>query len=237
MVAKSSQRLGRGYRWWDWRWERGVRSARSDYFIFVEEGGAIRSEGLLGPGETIISVEAMGERPWRFRSTGINVRAFLDAQFLITPIDPTEVSAAERRARKTQLIETFKDPFPLIDIFVAKDNDELPFLRATLTPGSWYWIGVRRRVAKDDRLPVYMGAPEIGADPLSPQALQYLEAVPPYLEYRLRDIFSLAHIHDAGEDEGFGGEGAPPPHRPSGDESPAADADVHQRRLLSEGEG
>jgi hypothetical protein len=157
----------------------------------------------------------MGERPWRFRSSGIAMSEFLSAAPKVEPLDPEVVRTSERRSRKSQLLKSFEGSrFPLIDIFIKEEDHELPFLRSALTPGSWYWIGVRKRRAPDDRLPVFLGAPEFGADPLSPRALQFLEAVPPFFEYRLRDIFSLAHILDAGEEEGFGGEGAPPPDKP-----------------------
>lgn len=229
--------LGRGYRWWDRRWEWGAPFTRGDYFIFVEESIAVRSEQLLGPGDTAISVQAMGEQPWRFRSNGIRVHEFLSAQSQVEAIDLTEVTPAERRSRKAQLLKAFGGAsLPLIDIFVEKEDDELPFLRAALTPGSWYWIGVRRRQGKDDRLPVYLGTPEDGPDRLSPRSLQYLEAVPPYFEFRLRDIFSLAHVLDVGEEEDFGGEGAPPPDEPrAGDdfaEQPLTDVSS-ERGLLS----
>jgi hypothetical protein len=241
-VRKGRQLLGRGYRWWDWRREGGEPLTRGDYFIFVEEGSAVKPKGLLGPADTPIRIADMGERPWRFRSSGIAMSEFLSAAPKVEPLDPEVVRTSERRSRKSQLLKSFEGSrVPLIDIFIKEEDHELPFLRSALTPGSWYWIGVRKRRAPDDRLPVFLGAPEFGADPLSPRALQFLEAVPPFFEYRLRDIFSLAHILDAGEEEGFGGEGAPPPDKPDDSdeytiEPPARSLTVRGRDLLS-GEG
>jgi hypothetical protein len=130
-------------------------------------------------------------------------------------LQPDSITPAKRHSRKAQLLAAFGEiGLPVIDVLVGSKDKDLPFLRSVLRPGSWYWIGVRSRVPRDRRLSVYVGSPELGADRVSSGALQFLESVPPYFEYRLRDIFSLAHILDAGEEEGFGGEGAPPPDGP-----------------------
>jgi hypothetical protein len=239
LLTGKRQSLGRGYRWWDRRWEFGKAFTRGDYFVFLEEGSAVRAAGLMGPGETPISLAEMGERPWRFRSSGIAAGNFLRAAPRVHALGPEGVTPAGRRSRRAQLLEAFKEaPLPLIDFFIKEGDEELPFLRSLMTPGSWYWIGVRPRGTSDDRLPVYLGSPETGADLRSPRSLQFLEAVPPFFEYRLRDIFSLAHILDAGEEEGFGGEGTPPPDKPRDGDEPGSEPlalqrEVRHRRLLS----
>lgn len=221
MVRGVRQLLGRGYRWWDRRWESGLPFTRGDYFIFVEEESSVRSEGLLGPADTLVRTENLGDQPWRFRCCGIAVGKFVRATTLVKPLDPEHISTADRHSRKVQLLDAFEGArLPLIDILISREDPELAFLRAALIPGSWYWVGIRKRGNPDDRLPVFLGAPEFGADPLSPRALQFLEAVPPYFEYRLRDVFSLAHVLDTGEGEDFGGEGAPPPDTPGPDDEP-----------------
>ena len=109
----------------------------------------------------------------------------------------------------------------MFDLYADETSEELLFLRGSLTPGSWYWIGVRERMERDDRLPVFVGAVELAPGPYQPGSLEFIDRIPPYLEYRLRDIFSLAHISDVGFEEA-GGEAAPPPDKPR-DEPEGAD--------------
>lgn len=213
--------LGRGHRWWDRRWEDGNRPSRNHYFIFVEEAHAVNPERLLGPNELPISLdESVGNRPWRFRASGIRARDFLDSMHRIDELNHDAVLPDQRRTRRTQLAETFGDvPLPLLDLFVPEEDSELPFLRAMLIPGSWYWVAVVRRSDQDNRLPIFVDMPEgpmVGA--MLPGSLRALEAVPPFLEYRLRDIFSLVHLSDAGEED-LGGEG-PPPDKPQDGDAP-----------------
>lgn len=217
-MSQGRQILGRGYRWWDKRWENGASFTRGDYFVFAEEGSAVSPEGLLGPDGSPIDFPNRGEKPWRFRFAGIALDKFLFAARRVDLLGPDDIEVDNRHKRRSQLLDAFGNaPLPLIDILVEHDNPELAFLRSALTPGSWHWIGVRRRRSSDNRLAVYIGAPDVGPDPLAIGALQFLEAVPPYFEYQLRDIFSLAHILDAGEEEDLGGEGAPPPVKPRDD--------------------
>ena len=187
----------------------------SDYFVFMEEAISVAVEGLLRPdGEPISRETALGKRPWRFRSSGIQVWKFLEVIDRIEPLDHDNVTDDQRRRRRTQLIEQLGvEPLPLFDLYADEEDESLPFLRGSLIPGAWYWIGVRRRITEDGRLPVFVGAAELAPGPYLPGALEFLEAVPPYLEYRLRDIFSLVHVSDFGSEEA-GGEAAPPPDTP-----------------------
>ncbi len=82
---------------------------------------------------------------------------------------------------------------------------------------------------RDGRLPVFIGSPEAGPDDLSPGSLQFLEAVPPYFEYRLRDIFSLVHVSDLGD------EGVPGGADGGGDEPPAPHLSVGEIEQESRG--
>lgn len=217
------RRYGLGHPFMDYPWYFHKLSEDGDYFVFVEESISVTFEGLLRPdGEPISRETALGKRPWRFRSSGIQVRKFLDVIDRIEPLDHDNVTADQRRRRRTQLIEQLGDePLPLFDLYADEENEILPFLRGSIAAGGWYWIGVRRRVAEDDRLPVFVGATELPPGPYMPGALEFLEAVPPYLEYRLRDIFSLVHVSDFGSDEA-GGEAAPPPYKPHDEPEGAA---------------
>lgn len=189
----------------------------SEFFIFVEDVARVASEGLLRPDGLPISGDAhLGSRPWRFRSSGIRVREFLDVMERIDEVDHDTVTDGQRRRRREQLIEGLSPvELPIFDIYVDDNDEDVPFLRSSFVPGAWYWIGVQQRFEGDGALIVFVGAEELAPGPYLPGSLAFLEAVPPYLEYRLRDIFSLVHIPDLGLEEA-GGEIAPPPGDPRG---------------------
>lgn len=173
----------------------------------------IAAEGLLSPDGTELGRDAIrGERLWRFRASGIDVGRFLDVMDRFETLDHDTVTADQRAHRRDQLIEHFGGrPLPLFDLYVNDEREELPFLLAALVPGTWYFVVVEQRDDDDARLPIFVGAPGLDPGPYRPGSLQMLDAVPPYIEYRLRDIFSLVHVPDAGL-ERVGG--ATPPHSP-----------------------
>jgi len=212
-----------GYGYWPWsRWihpdELRFVAHGSDHFVFVEEAVSVAPDGLLRPdGEPISPKLVFGKRPWRFRSSGIQTRKFLDVVDQFDLLDHDKITDEQRRRRRGQLVEAFGGtPLPLFDLYADETSEDLLFLRGSLTLGSWYWIGVRERTLDDDRLPVFVGAAELPPGPYQPGSLEFIDRIPPYLEYRLRDIFSLAHISDAGFEEA-GGESAPPPDKPRGE--------------------
>jgi hypothetical protein len=131
------------------------------------------------------------------------------------PLDHGNVTDDQRKQRRDRLIEVFHEgiPLPVLDLYVDERNGNLPFLRASLTTGSWYWIGVRQRDGEDPLLPIFVDETETGATGYQPDSLAFLEAVPPFIEYRLRDVFSLAHVPDTETGE-TGSETAPPPDEP-----------------------
>jgi len=187
----------------------------SDHFVFVEEAVSVTPEGLLSPdGQPISAGIVGGKRPWRFRSSGIQVHKFIEVVNQFEALDHDNITNEQRQRRRGQLVEMFGDTtLPLFDLYADETSEDLLFLRGTLTPGSWYWIGVRERTREDDRLPVFVGATELVPSLYQPGSLEFIDRIPPYLEYRLRDIFSLAHISDVGFEED-GGEAAPPPDKP-----------------------
>ena len=207
------RRLGR-YAWYDPRhFPDFIR--KNEYFVFVEDVALVSSESLLRPDGLPISGDTyLGSRPWRFRASGIRAREFLDVMERIDEVDHDTVTDGQRRFRREQLIEELGPvELPLFDIYVDDSDEDLPFLRSSLVPGAWYWIGVQQRFEGDESLAVFVGAEELAPGPYLPGSLAFLEAVPLYIEYRLRDIFSLVHVPDLGLEEA-GGEVAPPPGDP-----------------------
>jgi hypothetical protein len=203
------ERLGFGWR----HYPRYVHRLDEGYFIFVEEAALVAAEDLLAPdGLAIASDVILGERLWRFRASGVASGQFLDVMGGFEPLDHDTVTDDQRVQRRNQLVEAFgRRPLPLFDLYVMNGHDELPFLQAMLVPGTWYFITVDRRADADERLAIFVGAPDLDPGPYAPGSLDLLEAVPPFIEYRLRDVFSLVHVPDAGMERTGG---ATPPHSP-----------------------
>jgi len=194
----------------------GFEPRDGDYFVFAEDAGPVLAEGAIGPDERPITIpDAQGKEPWRIRSGGIRVITFLGIMNRFRPLDHEDVGALERSRRRDELLQNLEGvPLPLLDLYLSRDDHVLPFFDATLTPGSWHIMGVRSRRLEDWRLPVFVGAADLPPTDYRPGALEFLAAVPPYLYSRLRDIFSLVHVPDAGIEDLGGDEPPGPPDRP-----------------------
>lgn len=216
------ERLGLAFWRDDFRFHQVFREG--GYFVFVEAAEQVDAERAVAPdGGEIANGTVPGGRPWRFRSSGIRSRSFLVAMDRIEPLDHDDVTDSQRELRRAQLVELFGEaPLPLLDLYVEEKRPELAFLRAVLVPGAWYFMAVSQQEPADDRLAIFVGAPELARGPYSPGSLEFLEAVPPYVEYRLRDIFSLVHVRDAGLEEEGGETTPPPPDLPWDGKHPAA---------------
>lgn len=210
-------RIGRGTRWWN---QGEAEKPNGNFFVFVEEAALVPAKGLIGPAGTPVQLSDPTERLWRFRTSGIAVHEFLTASEAITPVDHLAIDQAARATRRSELQSGLGDvTLPVIDILIDEDHESLHFARAIFTPGAWYWIGVRPRLNLKDRWEVHIDTPIKSIIPGEAASLLFIEAVPPYFEYRLRDIFSLAHIGDA-DDDGTGLGGAGPGDKPPDEPDP-----------------
>lgn len=206
-----------GYDHWEWTRRREIpKISEADYyFIYIEEAAPVSMNSLIRPDGKPLEKESLsGENLWRFRASGLETHRFLQVMERFEPLDHDSITDNQRSRRRALLVDAFGNmPLPLLDLYVSRNDENLPFLRAALTPASWYWIAVVQRVEDDPRLPIFVGAPELAAGPYLPGSLELIDSVPPYIEYRLRDIFSLAHVPDAGF-EAIGGEPSPTPDKP-----------------------
>lgn len=206
---------------WPWRFQEYVAEhlGGSEYYVFVEEVGPANPEGMMGPDEKPfdknIMVEELSDRSWRIRASGIDAAKFRESADTFEELDHDNVTDGERRRRKDQLNEVFgEQPLPILDLYLGAKDTDYQYLRDILVPGAWYWVAVRKRSPGEDALPIFVGAPELPGGPYMPGALEFVDAVPLPIEYRLRDIFSLVHISDAEFGEETGGEGEPLPPEP-----------------------
>ena len=191
----------------------------SEYYVFVEEAGPVNPEGLMGPDEKPIDehilVEQLHDRSWRIRASGIEGVKFRQSMDAFEELDHDNVTDGERTLRRNQLNEVFgEQPLPIFDLYIGSKDEDYRYLRDILVSGTWYWMVVKTRSPDDVGLPIFVGAPELPGEPYMPGTLQFVDAVPLPIEYRLRDIFSLVHISDAQFGEETGGEGEPIPPEP-----------------------
>lgn len=98
---------------------------------------------------------------------------------------------------------------PVIDVFASASHPLVPDLAAS--PAGWYQIVVQEGFPEGDDLFALIGDPDRAEDDLVAR-LMGLNPAGVALP-RLRDIFSLAHVGDIGDDED-GGEPEPTPEPP-----------------------
>lgn len=236
------------YPWWPLELRQHIADhvGGSEYYVFVEDAGPANPEGLMGPDEKPIDknifVEELSHRSWRIRASGIDAAKFRESTETFEVLDHDNVTNDERKRRKDQLNEVFgEQPLPIFDLYLGSRDADYQYLRDILVPGAWYLVVVRKRSPGEVALPIFVGAPELPRGLYMPGALEFLDAVPLPIEYRLRDIFSMVHISDAEFGEETGGEGEPLPPEPDvgpelgGWEQPARQFYVTPQTLKSEG--
>lgn len=219
--------------WWVYPDFLAEKIGGETFFIFVEESGPVAPEGLTGPDDrpfdADVHFEAVSMRSWRIRASGIDAKKFLVSAAEFEELDHDDVSGDQRLRRRDQLNALYgEQPLPIFDLYFGDKDKNYQFLRAIVVPGAWYWIVVRRRSIGDPGLPIFIGAPELAAGAFMPGTLEFLEAVPLLIEYRLRDIFSLIHVPDAAFGEESGGEGEPLTPAPSGGRDERYEAPAQQ---------
>lgn len=196
------------------------------YFVFVEDAKPLPTVDTLdGPdaSDFVPDHPALKGGPFRFRTSGILAADFWRWLDRFEELTPETADFERRRVRRITLREFFEEVrLPVIDIYVGRHDDELPALRLTLTPGSWHLAYIRYGEEQPHSRPVYATDGAIG-EPAGVRrgGLLHLAPVPPPMELRLRDIFSLNHVPDGDVDPEEGDDSAPfdaprPGSRPSG---------------------
>jgi hypothetical protein len=213
-VADRAMRSDRGFMV---HWAQPWRSAPigETYYAFVEDISHVATDRPYhGPANDIISIQAydLGSRAVAVRMSGIKAGDFHDAlQYfdhlpLAGPIDPDE------RARRRRALMAYLGPIPLPVFHTLVDSDTSRYLRLRAGLRRFEWVELYLGHAVDDvRLPVaFHAVPEDEPEESTRSPVVAIRSPDPFILYRLRDIFSLAHVADAGfEDRGQGGDRRP----------------------------
>lgn len=193
---------------------------REAYFIFIEEASSVDpGEGIDAPNGAYLEpadLDATG-RLHRFRASGVSARRFIRSLRLFSE-ELTAVSTDKQRARRRDELLRFFEEVPVLrfDIYVVAEDKEARAIALTMVPTSWTFVVLRRDRPEGIARQVLHSVDEAGPDEVHEGAwLHRVGPVSPPLELRLRDIFSLNHVRDAGL--GLGGEEPPPPSDPHGD--------------------
>jgi|GEM_PF-2172911 hypothetical protein len=206
------------------RLDREVEGDLRIYFAFVEgwsgfapppEKAEVRPVDLPDDRDHVVA-EWMAGREWRCRLSGLRVSDFEGVADAIRELDHTTVTDEERNERRVMLNEMLGGvPIPVIDMFLGAGTDDksASAWRETLHSSRWLTMVLRRVVDVPPwGIPVLLADPELEDDePLTQWIVADLFRPPEHASARLRDIFSLVHVPDANlEDDGFGGDPAPP---------------------------
>jgi hypothetical protein len=190
------------------------------YFVFVEAAESVDPVGNIdSPSGTSIRHQDLDSegKHIRFRTSGISAPCFIDALETFTEDLTGRPSDQQRERRLRELVKYFeRQPIHRIDIYVSSKDREARAISATLLPTSWNLIVLRPDRPKGEARRVLRSFETTEPDQdYSGEWLRWIGPLSPPLELRLRDIFSLNHIRDAGMGI-LGGE--PPPGRPGDDE-------------------
>jgi hypothetical protein len=209
-----------------WNWQEPAPTDAPVYFLFVEDAET------LPPAEMVDGPDASDFRPdhpvlkegsVRFRTSGILAADFAVWMDRFEELTSSTVGPEQRRARRETLRGFFEAVrLPVVDIYVGRSDDELQALHLTLSAGSWHLAYIRYGAKEQHSRPVYASdGAMIEAEGVRSGGLAHLAPVPPPLELRLRDIFSLNHVPDGEVDPDESDDSAPfdaprPGFRPSG---------------------
>ena len=196
-----------------------VDPATPSFFIFTEDvSPALDAELLDAPdgGDLRLAEMKLEGKPTRFRASGVHAGDFIRAMDAFEELGDDPLSDPQRKRRFANLSTYFEaEPVHRFDFYVGEHDPEARTIGATLLPASWMLIVLDIAPAAIPRPVVH--SPEhlgrFGAPRTS--WLRWIAPIGPRLELRLRDIFSLKHVGDAGEGD-LGGTPPPPDDRPDG---------------------
>jgi hypothetical protein len=184
--------------------------ADTPIFIFTEEVSDFGSiGGLDGPNGSALCLGAaeLEGRQTRYRASGVRASHFLARlpkfRADLSSVDPSD---QERQDRHDELVAFFEErPIRRFDIYVGQEDTEARAIRATLLPTSWMAIGIGPQRPPGAGRPIFHSEDEdIPGGEVRADWLRWIAPISPPLELRLRDIFSLNHIGNAGP-EGLSG--------------------------------
>ena len=197
------------------------------FFVFIEDASELENaQSVEAPDASTFAPDhfVFKNKPFRFRTSGVEVTDFLKREEAFDSLVRGQISADQRNLRLEQLREFFDSvAVPVIDIYASERDEEFRAMRMALLPGTWHIAVISYGSEQTVPYPVFSsrGAARI-EDGFDGGALVELAAVPPPVEVRLRDIFSLNHVGDSDLNPDEGSDRAP---MDPGDPGPGRPAD------------
>lgn len=191
-----------------------------DFYAYLDSRDREVFEGQTAPsGRPLPSDHPAHEgRFGRLRMSIVPVDAFKAVEKLITPLQPRGATAAQRDRRRAELRDYLpKVRLEVMDLHVSHAEGFEPRVRRQTAIGCWCWVRVEPVKRFNGLPPVMVGDPDVEAEDRR-YGLIYLRRVTREELVRLRQVFSLAHIGDADEDDDP--EGAPEPGPLPPDDTP-----------------
>jgi hypothetical protein len=192
---------------------------RRSYFIFVEESASLNGTDTDTPegGKFEPVPPKVQGSSHRLRASGVDARDFLRRSRDFEDLPQGPIEPRQRATRLDQLGQYFaENPVHRFDIYLQPEDEEARSIRHVLTATSWNLIILGAGKAAMRR-PVVHASTADWPDTYKLQGLRRILRIPPAVEMRLRDIFSLNHVGDADlGDEGIGETSGPfpPPVKP-----------------------
>lgn len=176
------------------------------YFAYLEAGEELGEGPLFGPsGELRAEPPLMEALDRRLRFSCVDARIFRRREGGFERL-AQRPSRLQRRRRRRQLLEAFGEAeLPIVDILFREGRFGETNFDALLA--TWWVIGLDFSEPPTDGVFCLAGDPWGETEDLTAR-LAWFRRVRPAMESRLRDVFSLAHVPDVGEEED-GPEGEP----------------------------
>lgn len=176
------------------------------YFAYLEAGEELGDGPLFGPsGELMAGPPSMEALNRRLRFSCVDARQFLRRERRFERLG-SRPSSHQRRRRQRDLLEAFGEAeLPIVDILFREGRFGAANFDALLS--RWWVIGLDLSETPTDGVLCLVGDPWGEAEDRTARLVRF-RRVRRAMESRLRDIFSLAHVSDVGEEDD-GPEGEP----------------------------
>jgi hypothetical protein len=206
-----------------------VHGGGEHYYVFLEDVALLDPRRAIeGPDGLLLERHPVFEDgPARFRLSGVEVDRIHAALDTFEPLRSAAINDEQRARRRRALLEMFAmAAVPTIDFYIWRHDPRSTRLMRTLVPATWHVLRLDEMDPAGAEIPIYLGEPDAArpAPAIVGGALVDLFPVEPWLEDRLRDIFSLNHLPDARFEGETGGGLTPslPPSPPPDDDSMVA---------------
>lgn len=176
------------------------------YFAYLEAEEGLGEGPLFGPsGELRAGLPLMEALDRRLRFSCVDARIFRRREGGFERLG-SRPSSHQRRRRQRDLLEAFGEAeLPIVDILFREGRFGAANFDALLS--RWWVIGLDLSETPTDGVLCLVGDPWGEAEDRTARLVRF-RRVRPAMESRLRDVFSLAHVPDVGEEED-GPEGEP----------------------------